>query len=292
MDNSKRFGTVCILTVLAFFAFSNISTSENVSLLDKLLGSFNRDYQPAEPLIPENLEIVQEFKDGAGPVVGNVQMVMGRVIAIHEGQSVGYELKKGHPLYNGDILVSGDQSRLNVKMADKSSFALAANTKLVIERSLYSEKKMKRDSVISLLFGRARFIVTKIAENSRYQVKADTSVCAVRGSDFVVSVTPAEFDLAGLPVKGRLAAFFHPREAYAAGPGTLLTTLVTGTGTTVAFSGAKGATRVVGPSSVSAAHTGSSAIPGLFAGAQATGQVLNNVGPMMGSFSMPPHAVE
>lgn len=292
MANKKKFGMLLILTVFALVVLNNISTSESISLLDRLLGGFNMDYQPAEPLVPENLEISPEFKEGAGPVVGNVQMVTGRVIAIHEGQSVGYELKKGHPLYNGDILVSGEQSRLNVKMADKSSFALAANTKLMIERSIYSEKKMKRDSMLNLLFGRARFIVAKIAEQSRYEVKADTSVCAVRGSDFVVSVTPAEFELTGLTGKGRLAAFFRAPEAYAAGPGTLLTTLVTGTGTTVAFTGAIGSTQMVGPTSVSAAQTGSSSIPGLFAGAQATGQILNNVGPMTGSFSMPPHDVE
>lgn len=119
-------------------------------------------------------------------------MVQGKVLVVHKGQSVAYKLQKDHPLFIGDMLVSGKRSRLNAKMHDKSVFSLSPYTKLVIDKSFYDPEKNERSSFLSLWFGRARFIVQKRLGKTDYKIKTLTSVCGLRDSDFALAVVPHE----------------------------------------------------------------------------------------------------
>ncbi|MFC1581151.1 FecR domain-containing protein, partial [Thermodesulfobacteriota bacterium] len=131
------------------------------------------------------------FEKGMGPDIGSAQMVQGEALVVHKGQSVAYKLKKGSPIFAGDMLVTKERSRLNAKMNDKSVIGLAPVSKLVIDKSVYDPKKDERSSFLSLMWGRARFIVSKLTKSKpNYQVKTPTAVCGVRGTDFAIAVSP------------------------------------------------------------------------------------------------------
>ncbi|MCG6878039.1 MAG: FecR family protein [Deltaproteobacteria bacterium] len=281
----RKMGNVIVMAVILFFVLGTLSTLKSASLLDNLMDNFGREYKPAEPLIPQGINVMPGFMEGEGKVIGNAQMVQGNVVVIHKGQNEAYTIKNGHPLFMGDTLISGERSSLNAKMADKSLFALAPGSKLVLDQQDYDAGKEERASTVSLLFGRARFIVTKL-KKSKYQVRTPTAVLGVRGSDFALAVTPNETKLSFLE---RILASFHlMRKAHAAGFGVLLTTLVTGPGTTAGFAGMIGATQVVGPASICAATSGTAAIGPIFVGAAAASGALELVGPLLASMSMPP----
>ena len=253
---------------------------------ENLLDIFKKEYKPPVPLLPPGVTVKPGFEAGEGAAVGNVQAAQGDVYVVHQSGRSAYRLKENLPLFAGDALVTGERSRLNAKMNDKSVFALAPNTKLVIDKSLYNPSKDERSSLLSLLFGKARLIVAKLQGTSQYEVKTPTAVCGVRGSDFGLSVTPIEKKSSTL--KRNLASLVAVPDAYAQPAPPLMTIVVTGPDTTVGFAGAVGATQTVGPASVCAAAAGAAAGVPTVVGAAAALGALDAVGPGLASLSMPP----
>ncbi len=254
---------------------------------ENLLDTFQKEYKPPVPLLPPDVGVKPGFEAGEGVAVGNVQMVQGDVYVVHKSSRSAYQLKENLPLFAGDALIAGERSRLNAKLNDKSAFALAPNSKLVIDESVYDPSKDERSSLLSLFFGKARLIVSKIQGKSQYEVKTPTAVCGIRGSDFGLSVSPVEKKSSAL--KKNFASFLAVPNAYAqpaAAP--LMTIVVTGPETTVGFAGAIGATQTVGPASACAAVAGASATTPVAVGAAAALGALNAVGPGLASLSMPP----
>jgi hypothetical protein len=254
---------------------------------ENLLEKFQTEYKPPVSLLPAGVSIKPGFEPGEGAAVGNVQMAQGEVYVFHKGSSSAYLLKENLPLFAADTLVSGDRSRVNVKMGDKSVFALAPNSKLVIDKSFYDPSKDERSSLLTLLFGKARLIVSKIRGNSQYEVRSPTAVCGIRGSDFGLSVSPDETKRSAL--SSGLFALLSTAKAHAQPAAVpLVTIVVTGPDTTIAFTGAVGATQTVGPASSCSAAAGASATAPVAVGAAGAAAALNAVGPGLASLSMPP----
>ncbi|MEA3436667.1 MAG: FecR domain-containing protein, partial [Thermodesulfobacteriota bacterium] len=205
---------------------------------DKLTEVFKKDVKPRVSLIPAGVKIAKDFKPGKGEAIGTVKAIKGTVLTIHRDEKTAYILKKGNKLYTSDTLISEEQSKAQAELNDGSFITLGPYTKIVFDKSVYDPSKPTRNSLLSLLFGKARFIVTKLANfrDSRFKVKTPTAVAGVRGSDFAICVAP------GSP---------------------LTTTIMTGEGTTVTFAGNTGPTQLVGPMSASSATQGMAAASAL-----------------------------
>ena len=285
--NAKR-KKVFLFTVLltTLFVISGISITRSRGLVDRFLGNFKKEYKPTEPLVPPEVKVKPGFVAGKGLPIGKVQMALGKALVIHKGETSAYRMEKDFPIFSEDTLVTGERSRVNVKLNDRSVFSLAPVSKLVIDRSIYDPAKKKRSSLLSLLFGRARFIVAKLKGKSEYTVKTPTAVCGVRGTDFALAVTPSDEKIAS--VTKPFFSISLVNEAHALLPGALITTVLTGPGSTVGFSGLVGAAQTIGPFSLGAAAAGGAAIPGMAVGVAAATGALGAVGPGLASVSMPP----
>ena len=249
-------------------------------------GNNFKPVEPVEPLLPPDVQIMPKFVEGIEANVGHVQKTQGKVYVIHKDDNVAYRLKKNLPLFSGDTLITSKRARINAVMKDKSVFGLASSSKIVIDKSVYDPEKDTRTSIFVVLFGRARFIVQKLAGEPRFTVKTQTAVCGVRGSDFAISVRPATEETSS--IDNFFAKFSLVRKAHAFVPGALITTAVTGPATTVSFAGAIGAATIVGPASVAAAVTGAAATASIAVGAAAAAAALNSVAPGLAVMSMPP----
>ncbi len=286
MKGRGRKTLVLVLVVLTgLFITSNIPLSEGGGLLDRLLGNFKKEHKPVEPLVPEGVQIKPGFKPGKGVPIGTVQMVTGQVLVVHKGESAAYKLDKNLPVFTGDILISEEASRASIKLNDRSVIGLAPQSKLVIDKSIYDPEKNKRSSFVSLLWGKARFVVAKISGDSEYQVKTPTAVCGVRGSDFALAVTPELEETSALP------GFLQPLvvgKAYAQVVISAMTMVVTGANTTVAFTGAVGGTQIVGSLSLSFATATAAASAAAALTPAMVGAILNSIFPNLAAISMPP----
>ena len=230
----RKIGVFCVI-VIAILGLCFVSSYAGDKPGDKLTEVFKKDIKPRLSLLPAGVKIAKDFKPGKGKAIGSVKAIKGVVLTIHRNEKTAYILKKGNKLYTGDILISEEQSKAQAKLNDGSFITLGPYTKMVFDKSVYDPSKPTRNSLLNLLFGKARFIVTKLVNfrNSRFNVKTPTAVAGVRGSDFAICVAP------GSP---------------------LTTTIMTGKGTTVTFAGNTGPTQLVGPMSASSATQGMAAL--------------------------------
>jgi len=276
---------VCALAVAGIFCLSVVPSLHSADTGKDLLKRFNV-FKPPEPLIPENVKISPDFKPGEGPSIGTVQKIQGTAYVIHQNQMVAYTLKNNFLLYQNDTLVTGKRSRINAIMNDRSVLALAPHAKLVLTQIEYDPDTETRSTFMNLLWGSVRFIVQKVKGKPNFRVKTPTAVAGVRGTDFALSVTPISDEMSAL--ERFLAAISPVREAHALVPGALITTALTGTGSTVGLTGAVGSTTIVGPASVAGAAGGAAAGGAAVVGATAAAGVLGSVGPGLATLAMPP----
>jgi hypothetical protein len=229
----RKIGMVCLI-VSAILGLCIVPSATGEAPGDPLVEIFKKDIKPKESLIPEGVMIAKDYKPGRGATIGTVKAIKGRVLAIHRDEKTAYILKKGSELFVDDTLITEKDSRAHAEFKDGSIIALGSYTKMVVDKSIYDPSKSTRDSLVRLLFGKARLIVTKLVNlrNSQVKVKTPTAVIGVRGSDFAVSV-----------------AHVNP----------LITTLMTGKDTTVLIAGDIGPAQVVGPMSVSTCIEGGAA---------------------------------
>ncbi len=277
ITRNKKFsmGVIAIVGVCLVFGISTLYSADDGT---KLLDNF-KTFKPTVSLIPEGMRIDKEFMGGVETKVGKVQKVQGKVYAIHKNDNVAYRLKAKHPIFEGDTIITGSRSRINAAMLDQSVLAMAPNAKLVVSKLKYDKKKNTRSTVMGLFWGSARFIVKKLSGNPSYQVRTETAVCGVRGTDFAVSVAPAEAGKQASATDRFLALLNPAREAHALVPGALITTALTGPGSTVGLTGTIGGTTIVGPASVAGAIGGAAAGGATIVGATVATGVLGSVVP-------------
>jgi len=278
MKNKKKlwFG---ILFIVALFLIVNVSGLIGADIGEKLLNNF-KIVKPAESLLPPDITVKPGFAEGAGKTIGTIQKIRGEAYVIHKNENAAFRLKNNFPLYTGDTMITSDESSINAIMNDKSLITLASYSKITLTESVYDPNKDTRSSFMNVLFGQVRFIVVKITGAPSFKVKTPTAVCGVRGTDFCVSVIPTtSVKTSGLGIVS---------EAYALEPASLITTVLTGPGSTVEFAGMIGPTTIVGPTSVASAGVGAAATGASFVGPVAAGSVLNAVGPGLATMRMPP----
>jgi len=284
----KKAFVMAVAVLAGLFIAVNISFSKGGTDVDKLLGAFKKDYKPPKPLLPPYVDVKPGFKVGEGTPVGKIQMVQGEALVVHTGRPFAYSLKKDFPVYTGDMLVTGKRSRVSVRLNDRSVFALAPVSKLVVDKSVYDPAKKKRSSRMSLWFGRARFVVAKIFGEKKpdYQVKTPTAVCGVRGSDFGLAVAPIEEKTSSL--LNFFASLSPVSVAHAQAPGTLMTVVVAGKNTTLTFQGVTGPIQTVVSNSMCAATVAEGAAAVQTLAASIVQGVLNQIAAQLAAVSMPP----
>ncbi len=284
----KRKISFSVFTLLGICLVFGISTLYSADQGTQLLDNF-KTFKPKVSLIPFDVKIRPGFVDGTEKTVGRVQKVQGKVYVIHKGDKKAYRLKAAHPLFEGDTLITDSLSRINAAMDDQSVLAMAPNAKMMISKLEYKPKENIRSTVMGLFWGSVRFIVKKLSGNPSFQVRTQTAVCGVRGTDFAVSVVPAQGSSKKSSALNQFLSWVSPvQEAHALIPGALITTALTGPGSTVGLTGAIGGTTIVGPASIAGAVTGAAAGSATIVGATAAVGVLGSVGPGLASLSMPP----
>jgi hypothetical protein len=283
-NRKLSFGVIALVGICLVFGITTLYSADDGT---RLLDNF-KTFKSPEPLLPADVTVSADFIGSVEKRVGKVQKVQGKVYVIHKGAKVAYRLKATLPVFEGDTIVTGSRSRINAAMDDQSVLAMAPNAKLVVSKLEYKKKENTRSTVMSLFWGSARFIVKKLSGEPDFKVKTVTAVCGVRGTDFAVSVAPAPKTKTS-SLADRVLAFLDPvQEAHAFVSGALITTALTGPGSSVGLTGAIGGTTIVGPASVAGAVGGAAAGGATVVGATVATGVLGSVGPGLATLSMPP----
>ncbi len=127
----------------------------------------------------------------------------GRVSLLKSGGSAWVPVRKGAPVTEGDRLRTGRNAWCELAAKDGTLVKLDPDSEASVDELLASAGK--RQFSFSLLKGKALWLAAKVKEAaaSRFVVRTNTAVCAVRGTDFAVIVSSSGETSVGL-FEGRL----------------------------------------------------------------------------------------
>ncbi|TQV83304.1 cadherin-like domain-containing protein [Denitrobaculum tricleocarpae] len=119
--------------------------------------------------------------------VGQVETLSGTARATRADGSV-VELSEGAAVYQGDVLQTGPDTRLNVSFVDDTVFSLSGNARMVLNEVVYSPDASGNSMIMSLIQGAFTFITGQIAPTGDMQVNTPVVNIGIRGTTVHVTL--------------------------------------------------------------------------------------------------------
>lgn len=132
------------------------------------------------------LLLLPSFGADAAEPVARVAAVSGRAVATAPSAARARALAPGAVLHQGDSVSTGPDSRLKIAFEDGSVLQLGADTTLTI--TLFAGPPESRSVLLDAPRGVFRAIVDKLSPDGRFEIRANTAVASVRGTDFMGEV--------------------------------------------------------------------------------------------------------
>lgn len=140
----------------------------------------------------------------AGEEVGTVAAVEGTA---EIGRAGTWQAAiAGSPVQVGDELRTGPEGRMRVVFRDDTVLNLSEQARLTIDHQFFSPDEGLFRSSMKLLQGKVRALVGEYygRAGAEYEVKTDTAVAGVRGTEFIVSYDPAREVTQVVGIEGRV----------------------------------------------------------------------------------------
>lgn len=112
----------------------------------------------------------------------------------------------GTPVFQGDELRTAAGGQMRVVFQDDSVLNLGSDSRVVIDEQVFDPTKSPARSVMQLLQGRVRALVSEYYREggAAYEIETATAVAGVRGTEFVVSFDPRAALTEVVGVQGRV----------------------------------------------------------------------------------------
>ncbi len=118
-----------------------------------------------------------------GAAIGQVKNVAGAVFAVRpDGSRV--LLQVGDPVYQGDMLESGDDGAIGVMLADQTSFSMGGNGRMVLDEMIYDPAVQEGAVSVSVLQGVFTFVSGQVAKTDpgAMTLKTPVATIGIRGT--------------------------------------------------------------------------------------------------------------
>jgi|CXWL01.1.fsa_nt_gi hypothetical protein len=131
--------------------------------------------------------LVSAENAGSGGV-GVYTAVMGKVSVTHPGEARGLPVKLHDEVLFKDVIQTEKESRTKAFFQDDSVLTVGENSRVEITEYIYSPEANLRRSVVKVMQGQVRALVSKVfkSNGSRFEVHTPSAVAAARGTYFTV----------------------------------------------------------------------------------------------------------
>jgi len=151
----------------------------------------NKHKQLTTGLVAVALAMVPSLGMGeeSGPGgVGFYTAVSGKVSVIHPGESRLVSVRLNDDVLFKDVIETQQESRTKAFFEDDSILTVGENSRVEISEYIYNPEAKIRRSVVKVLQGQVRALVSKVfkSNGSRFEVHTPSAVAAARGTYFVV----------------------------------------------------------------------------------------------------------
>ncbi len=118
--------------------------------------------------------------------VGKISFVTGTVFRSTTEDGPFKRVMEEHDVFEGDVLKTEPESRVEAKLEDKSVLRLGPDSRLRIETAKFQKKAETKQVSVKLIVGRAWASVSKLFGSSSFDVHTSNAVAGVRGTAFGV----------------------------------------------------------------------------------------------------------
>ena len=121
---------------------------------------------------------------GAAAEIGSVARVQNTAWALNTGDN--RSLEAGAPIYDGDVLSTGSEARLEVTFVDGTSLTLGQNAVIEVDEFVYDPDAESGSTAWDVVAGAFLMVTGEIAKNSPENVSISTpsATIGIRGTQF------------------------------------------------------------------------------------------------------------
>ena len=136
--------------------------------------------------------------------IGHVRGLKGLVEVMRDGEVVA--LANDAPIFLGDVVSTGEGSKVFIEFTDKMEFRLGADASFAIERYIYDEVSSKGLQVLSVIAGAFSYASGFVAGTSPASVSLKTpyGTIGIRGTKILGKVDEEKGQLAVTVLKGKV----------------------------------------------------------------------------------------
>ncbi|MEM1048602.1 MAG: VCBS domain-containing protein [Pseudomonadota bacterium] len=123
---------------------------------------------------------------GAQPI-GQVETLEGSAFATRaNGQRVS--LQVGDPVFEDDLVETGDGSNLGITFVDETVFSLSPNARMVLDELVYEAGGSNNSMVMNLVQGTFVFVTGQVAPSGEMVVETPVATMGIRGTTPIVII--------------------------------------------------------------------------------------------------------
>ena len=118
--------------------------------------------------------------------VATVSLVEGTA-QLQRGPRAPQDVREGSSVQQGDVVETGDDSRLELRLPDASALRIGPRARLALTAAHFERGPARRQLSVKLFFGKVWAKVTAAAGgDQRFQIETENAVAGVRGTTFRV----------------------------------------------------------------------------------------------------------
>ncbi|MEM7289945.1 MAG: FecR domain-containing protein [Pseudomonadota bacterium] len=133
---------------------------------------------------PENPGVYATTGDAASGLIkiGEVLKLEGTASSKQQNGVEG-ELKVGDPVYQGDVVSTGADTKLGITFIDKTVFSMSENATMILDELVYKGPGDSENSmVMNLVQGTFVFVTGEIAPSGTMEVETPVATMGIRGT--------------------------------------------------------------------------------------------------------------
>ena len=122
--------------------------------------------------------------------IGKAVTVTGTVTVIRGKDKT--PLKAGEPIFEHDVFETGAKAKLAITFTDATAFAVGPNSRIAVDTYFFDPKKLRGNMLARIKRGTMMVRTGRLTKQNpgSIRIKTPRTVLGVRGTTFIVSVTP------------------------------------------------------------------------------------------------------
>ena len=122
--------------------------------------------------------------------IGKAVTVVGTVTVIRGKDKT--PMKSGDPIFEHDVFDTGAKAKLAITFTDRTAFAVGPSSRIAIDTYFFDPKKLRGNMLARIKRGTMMVRTGRLTRQNpgSIRIKTPRTVLGVRGTTFIVSVTP------------------------------------------------------------------------------------------------------